>query len=139
MNIRIFFVTILVALALHPAGANQPLSDCAPVGVVSAALKSISDSDWVQVSATELRAMWPEELGAIDCNGDSCTVKRREEPTISDKCQCCEIFHFNADGGEKGAATKQRLHSIVLYYSEPRREDALKAAKALAQSFGLAG
>jgi hypothetical protein len=74
MNLRMPFLTILAALAVQTAAA-PPLPDCPQVGVMSTALKNISDRDWEQVSTTELLTMWPKELGAVDCDADSCKVR----------------------------------------------------------------
>jgi len=138
MKLRMALIIILATLPAQTGGPTSQLPDCPRVGVMSIALKNISESNWAQFSATELRSMWPTELGAIDCDADSCKSQRREGRLVNDECQCCEIFHFDVDRDDKGAATQQRLHSIVLYYSEPRREEALKSAKTLAQALGLA-
>ncbi|HEY8716627.1 MAG TPA: hypothetical protein VIM00_14685 [Candidatus Acidoferrum sp.] len=104
---------------------------------MSAALKIISESDWARISATELRSMWPTKLEAIDCDAGDCKTLRREDRAISHECQCCEIFHFEVDRDDHGASQKQRLHTIVLYYSDGRRNETLNAARAFAKSLGL--
>ena len=139
MNLRVSLMTILAMLAAQTGGSSSRLPNCPQVDVVSTALKNINAGDWAQISPTELLSMWPTELPAIDCDADGCKTLRREDRLINNECQCCEIFHFDVDRDDKGAVAKLRLHSIVLYYSESSRKEALSAAKILAQALGLAG
>jgi hypothetical protein len=84
MNLRTLLVTILAALAAQTGDSTSRLPRCADVGVMTAALKEISESDWAQVSATELQSMWSTELAAIDCDADGCKTLRREDRIVND-------------------------------------------------------
>ena len=104
---------------------------------MSKALKGISDSDWNDISETKLPSLWPTEISPIDCNAGACQTLGRQDRVINNECECCELFHLQVDRNDKGGVIKERLHSIVIYYSATGREETILAAKKLARSLGL--
>jgi hypothetical protein len=121
-------------LAIHTIpveGSNVRLLGCPDVDVLTIALKNITNSDWREISETQLRSMWPMELSGRSCNAGSCDSLQRNDRVISDACQCCEIFYFVSDKGTK------QLEDIVVWYSTDERSDAVAAGKRIAEALGL--
>lgn len=132
-------IIFLGTLAAQSGGRPSESADCAQVDITRTALRRINDSDWSQISTAKLRSIWPMRLESADCAAGSCNTLQREDRIIQNECQCCEIFHFDVEHDDKGTATKQRLHTIVLYYSGAGRQEVMSAAKTLAQALGLSG
>jgi hypothetical protein len=139
MNRRLLLVIVVTIMLSGPArGATTRLLGCADPDVMAKALKSISESDWEDISESRLQSVWPMEVRGSDCDTGTCQTLLREDLKINGECECCELFHFTVDRDGKGKAINGHLRSIVIHYSASSRNEALDTGKMLARAMGLA-
>jgi hypothetical protein len=135
---RFLILVVVATLFIDPAwsGPSQR-QGCTNPDVLRKALKTISESDWNGISETNLQSMWPMEISPTDCNDGAYQTMSHEGRVINNDCECCELFHFQIDSGSKAGSIKERLHGIVIHYSEADSEEILPVARSLARAVGL--
>ena len=138
MNGRLLLISVVTMTLSLPARGKpaRPLG-CADPDVIGKALMALSNADWNNISETVLPTMWPTEISPIDCSAGACQTLGRQDRVINNECECCELFHLEVDRSDKGGAIKERLRSIVIYYSATNREETLLSARKLARALGL--
>jgi len=129
---------IASTIFIRPAGSAtaRPLGCEDPV-VLSKALKSLSDSDWNDISESTLQSKWPSEITSANCKPGACEMLLGEDRVINNECECCELFHFDVSRESPDVVTKEQLSSIAIHYSAASSGEILTAARAFARALGI--
>jgi len=137
MKTRALLVSIALTTLCVPAirAATTPVG-CPDLEILSNTLKVIGSRNWNEVSEAALRSAWPDELGTLDCNDKECRTLWQNGGVLDDDCECCGLFSFDTDRDDQGVEIKERLYSIVIYYSNPDRQRTLEAARDFARDMG---
>ncbi len=135
---RLVTFCLVLGIAL-PLGGQAPkvrLEGCPTPQEVSAALVTLQEDGWQNISLPRLQTLWPTHLEAVDCDTKTCRSVRSEDRIIRGECECCTLFYFDVSP-TKDAEPTRGLHSIIIHYSAHHRQEAVAAARLLAKAAGL--
>lgn len=135
---RFLLAMIATAVFVCPAGSTPSrLLGCEDPVVLSKALKGLNDSDWNVIPEATLRSKWPTEITTANCIPGACQELWREERVINNKCECCELFYFEASHETNDVAANKHLSSIVIRYSTDSRAEIYSLARNFARALGF--
>ena len=112
------------------------LEGCPSPVALAAGLTILRESDWRQVSASQVLRVWPTRLVGSQCDTKSCSSMISQGRIIRGAHECTESFDFDVSRNPDGTET-EHLNGLTIHYTSRRRADVLFAVRLLAVAIGL--
>jgi len=136
MKSRVQLEIILVLVACGSSVASESrLVGCPNPDAIATAMSKLEQTDWHELTSTQVRAIWPENLNSVPCERDKgCRMLGSNGRIIENHCECCEVFDFDL---KHDADDTDELRNIIIHYSARDRQEVVGVAKKIARAVGL--
>jgi len=134
--VSVLTVASVLASCVVAQDLTQRLEGCPDPTQIVAALKTLRNSDWKNVSVEDLQKVWPTHLKGLECNEKVCSSVISEGRVINGEFECGEVFDFKVSRSKDGAP-RERLQSVTIHYTAQTREETVIIAKSFANAIGL--
>jgi hypothetical protein len=96
MKLRLTLAIFLgIINSLGGRASDDVLLGCPNLKSMAEALSKIAQSDWRQISLSQVQALWPSHPDGMDCNSNTCSSVWHKGRIIDGHCECCTTIIFD--------------------------------------------